>query len=191
MPGRFLQVPGGPVGYEAFYPGTLSPNQKEQSTLWTDRWNYEGRNQKLLATFGFTFDMNDAWWPACSGGMDDPADPSGRCWLVQGNQGQSNMNAGPFEPWNYGLGGSRSSKYIMGQCKDSLGNVLGGAVVQCFRTSDDLFIGEIGADDKGYFEIPCPNTPTDQHYLVGYYASGLLAGTTVNTIVPKWRDGTV
>jgi hypothetical protein len=188
MPGRFLQVPGGVAGYESFYPGTLSPNQKEASRLWTVNWSYEDRSQKLYAFFGYGWDATATVWPACSGVMDDPAAPT---WLVGGNQGQSDMNPGPFEPWNYGAGGSHSSKYIMGQCQDQNSNPLGGTIVQGFRTSDDMYIGEIACDDKGYYELACPNTPNDNHYLVAYYASGNLAGTTVNTLVPTWRDGTV
>lgn len=189
MPGRFLQVPGGVVSYEAYYQGTLAPNQKEQSTHWSNRWAYEDRSQKLNAVFGYGWEEpTDAWWPATPGALNDPAAPT---YLIDGNSGQNTFSPGPFEPWNYGAGGSRSSKYIMGQCKDSLGNALGGCVVKCFRTSDDVEVGiEAQTDDKGFFEIMCPNSPADQHYLVAYYQSGLLAGATINTIVPKWRDGT-
>jgi len=51
-----------------------------------------------------------------------------------------------------------------------------------------MYIGQVEADDKGLYELGCPQTPNDYHYLVAYYASGNLAGTTVNTILPKWRN---
>jgi hypothetical protein len=80
----------------------------------------------------------------------------------------------------------------MGLCKNAAGDPLGGVVIQGFRTVDDLYIGEIQSDSNGRYELRCPNTPNDQHYLVAYYDSTPdLAGTTVNTLVPLWRDGSI
>ena len=97
----------------------------------------------------------------------------------------------PFSPSYRGLGGNASRKHIMGQCKNAAGDPVGGAVVRGYRTSDDLFVGETTTDSNGRYELGCPNTPTDQHRLVAYYSGGtVLAGTTVNTLVPTQRDGT-
>jgi hypothetical protein len=98
------------------------------------------------------------------------------------------FHAGSYDAWHYGLGGSQTRKFIRGVCKNQAGDVLTGAVVQGFRTADDWYIGQAETNDKGEYELGCPQTPTDQHYLVAYYASGNLAGTTVNTLLPKWRD---
>jgi hypothetical protein len=96
-----------------------------------------------------------------------------------------------YDGWSYGLGGSQSQKVIKGQCKDQDGNPLGGCVVHAFRTSDDWEAGQGVSDDHGYYEVMVPWTPGDQHYLVAYYPGGSpKAGTTVNTIVPTWGDGT-
>lgn len=101
------------------------------------------------------------------------------------------MMCGAFSAWEYGLGGSQSRKFIMGQCKQVSGDPYGGAVVYGFRSSDGLPIGSVASDDKGRYELGCPNTPNDAHFLVARAAAAPeYAGVTVNNIVPTWRDGT-
>lgn len=85
--------------------------------------------------------------------------------------------------------GNSGVKFIMGQCKDDAGNALGGAVVQGFLTANDAFVSEATCDDKGYYELATPY-PGQAHYLVAYYATTNLAGTTVNTLIPTNRNGT-
>ena len=85
--------------------------------------------------------------------------------------------------------GTSSAKFIRGQCKDGSGNALGGAVVQGFLTATDTFVGEVACDGNGNYELGTVY-PGQSHYLVAYYASTNLAGTTVNTLVPTNRDGT-
>ena len=179
MPGAFnLGLPGGPAGIEAFYPQCFPKSCAEDSLLWERRWCYQRRSPMITSQWDDSFISAGAYWPMIrSGAM------SGEDTLLK-----------PFEfsNWEYGLGGSKSSKYIMGLVRDSLGNPLGGAIIKGFRTSDDVEVGiETTANDTGYFEVMCPYSPNDNHYLLGYYPTGPLAGSTINTLVPTWRDGTV
>lgn len=104
--------------------------------------------------------------------------------------GQSDYDSGWAHRWLKRCRGNGTVKFIMGQCKDSNGNAVGGAVVQGFVTSGDVFVTETACDDKGYYELGTPY-PGVGHYLVAYRAgSPDIAGTTVNTLVPTNRDGT-
>lgn len=79
--------------------------------------------------------------------------------------------------------GGQQRKRIIGTTRDGAGAVLGSCIVQGFRTSDDLFAGEMTSDTAGYFEF-CTSM-TENHYLVAYKAgSPDVAGTTVNTLAP-------
>jgi hypothetical protein len=65
-----------------------------------------------------------------------------------------------------------------------------GAVVQAFRTSDDVLVAETTADSNGQYEAGRCETGVS-HYLVAYRAgSPDIAGTTVNTLTGTNRDGT-
>lgn len=187
MPGCFLQVPGGVVSFEAYYPQTMPKPCLEDTVIWDRRWCYQRRSPDTVPQWDQTFISTGAWWPMIrSGGFG--GDPTNPVFFSDDTLG---FSCGAFAAWEYGLGGSQSRKFITGKTKNASGDAIVGAVVQGFRTSDDMYIGETASNDKGIYELGCPNTPTDQHYLVAYYASGNLAGTTVNTLVPKWRDGTV
>lgn len=72
---------------------------------------------------------------------------------------------------------------ISGVTKDSQGAALGGCTIQLFRTSDDLFLGEVVSDGSGNYSItPTPNVG-GPYYIVAYKAGGTdVAGTTVNTL---------
>jgi hypothetical protein len=187
MPGCFRQVPGGVAGYESFFPQVIPPLCLEGTIMWDRRWQYQRRSPDNVPQWDFTFLSTGTWWPMMSSGaFSDPAIPSG--FFMEELLGDLARN---FEPWQYGMGGSQSRKFIMGQCKQPSGDPFGGARVYGYRTSDTLPIGYVDADDKGRYELGCPNTPSDAHFLVAR-ASGSpeYVGVTVNTIVPTWRDGT-
>lgn len=103
--------------------------------------------------------------------------------------GQDTAQADAWSPMQRASRGNSGMKFIRGQCKDGSGNALGGAVVQGFLTANDVFVSETTCDDKGNYELGTVY-PAQNHYLVAYYASTNLAGTTVNTITPTNRDGT-
>lgn len=86
--------------------------------------------------------------------------------------------------------GNGATKFIRGQCKDSDGSPVSGAVVQCFLTGTDAIVSETTSQTDGTYEAPTPY-PGTQHYLVAYRSgSPDIAGTTVNTLIPTNRDGT-
>lgn len=86
--------------------------------------------------------------------------------------------------------GDGATKFIMGQCKDSGGSPVSGAVVQCFLTAGDVLASETTSNTDGSYEARTPY-PGQAHYLVAYRpGSPDIAGTTVNTLTPTNRDGT-
>lgn len=117
------------------------------------------------------------------------ADPAAALTFFEADQ--PGLGSGQFAGWEYGLGGSQSRKFIMGQCKQVSGDPYGGARVYGYRTSDGLPIGYVDADGNGRYELGCPQTPNDAHFLVAR-ASGSpeYVGVTVNNLLPTWRDGT-
>jgi hypothetical protein len=159
----------------------------EDTVLWDRRWCYQRRSPDTVPQWDQTFIATGAWWPMMkSGGRG--GDPTTPVFFSDDTKG---MMAGAFEPWAYGLGGSQTRKFIMGQCKQTSGDPFGGARVYGYRTSDCLPIGFVDADDKGRYELGCPLTPSDAHFLVARAAaSPEYAGVTVNNLVPTWRDGT-
>lgn len=181
-----LPVPGTSFWMWAAFQGTLPADYDDRSALWGPAWAPEKRGPRTSRTDEFTF--NKGRWPNRTGFVSDPAStPPG---MLDRNSNAFG-NAAVWDTWWFGFGGCASTKFIMGQCKNSSSVPLSGCVVQGFRTSDDLYIGETISGADGRYELKCPNTPTDQHYLVAYYdAATDLAGTTVNTLVPTNRDGT-
>ena len=182
MPGQIRAVPGTNTIY-AVMQATLF--HADGSSLWQPNWVYERRTPKTDWRRSWTWEGGR--WPARSGFYIDLA--ASTCLIL----GQSQVGSvNDAEPWEPPALGCHSQKYIMGQCQNSGGTPLGGAVVQGFRTSDDYYVGETVTNDQGNYELACPQSPNDQHYLVAYYdASPDLAGTTVNTLVPTWHDGSV
>lgn len=87
-----------------------------------------------------------------------------------------------WSPWQRSMRGNGRLAHFSGYTYNAAGGILGGAVVQGFRTSDDQFVGQTASDDNGYYTLGTPY-PSVQHYLVAYAAgSPDVAGTTVNTL---------
>lgn len=142
-------------------------------------WDYQRRTVKTRRD-------RQSWkskWPRGSFLSGDASTPL----TLAGNCAESGMVQ---YAWSvYGRGGHQL-KFISGQCVDSGGTAVPGAVVQGFRTSDDLFVRETACDDKGNYELGT-EYPGVAHFLVAYLDTATdLAGTTVNTLVPTNRDGT-
>jgi len=155
--------------------GWLTITDEERGDLWKPARNFGYRNRGPQAISWEWGPMNS--WPKSGFMSGDPSVPL--CALSQDAQ-QSDS----YGPWNLGISGHQRPYFIRGTCKDSGGNPLGGAVVQCFRTSDDLYVSEVACDDRGVYEVGTPYIGVD-HYLVALYASGNLAGSTVNTLRPS------
>ena len=96
-----------------------------------------------------------------------------------------------YEPYSCDGEGTRSLKFLKGQCVDASDVAISGANVQSFRTSDDAFAGyEVQSRTDGSYDLPT-NFPGVNHYVVAYIAgSPDRAGTTANTLVPTNIDGT-
>jgi len=184
MPGSLQAVPGTNTIY-ATMQATIPRPMAEDCDLWDVRFAMRSQLPRATPERGWSF--LGGRWPASSGFISDPAYP---CSLMLNGDLASGPDA-DFEPRNVLGVGNASAKYIMGQCKRATGEALAGATIQCFRTADDALESEAISADDGRFECVCPKDPTGAHYLVAYYASGNLAGTTVNTLIPTWRDGTV
>ena len=185
MPGSILNVPGGIIGVGNSML-QCTPNDPETSMLWQKMFCYEFRARNLQAS-EFGQSVNGGLWPSGNCMIGDPA----TFVCVDGNdsEGSSMGNMSYFEQWDVSLG-NQSQKYILGQCKDVNGVAIGGAVIKCYVTSGDIEEAQTISDSNGNFQCPCPFYNNVAHYLVAYDASGLRAGTTVNTLIPTNRDGT-
>lgn len=147
---------------------------EEKSGLWqpTYGWGYQDRGPQALAWQWATIQM----WPQSGFLSGNPSVPL--CLF-----GQDAAQMDYYEPWNLGISGHNTPYFLQGTCKDSLGNILGGAIVQAFITSTDAFDGQTTCDDRGVFQVPCFST--EAHYLVAYYPGAPdKAGSTVNTLIP-------
>lgn len=176
MPGQFIAVPGTNT-MEACYPG--SPWRTDRHVNWREWWNYDRRNVKTAWRDPFF-----SQWPVRSGFISDPASPA------SGIMQNDALHNDGFEAPSYGPGGQQGQKFIMGQCLDSVGAPVSGAVVQGFLASNDTLVNETTADSSGLYELGTPY-PATNHYLVAYRAGAPdIAGTTVNTLQGTNRDGT-
>lgn len=126
------------------------------------------------------------WSFGCRAGYGTPSGTDGAAPV-----GRSMAEADLFEPYSCDGEGTQSLKWILGQCLDASGNAAAGSIVQCFRTSDDAFAGEVNANSTdGTFAVPTPYVGAS-HYLVAYKpGSPDTGGTTVNTLTPTNIDGT-
>ncbi len=96
-----------------------------------------------------------------------------------------------FEPFSCDGEGTQSRNFLRGTCKDSGGTAVANAIVQGFRTSDDVFLGEVQGNTDGTYTLGVEASKATACYLVAYKAgSPDIAGTTVNTLTPTNVDGT-
>lgn len=96
-----------------------------------------------------------------------------------------------FEPYSMDGDGCQGRNFLRGTCKDSGGTAVANAIVQGFRTSDDLYLGEVQGNNDGTYVLGVEQLKAVTCYLVAYKAgSPDIAGTTVNTLTPTNVDGT-
>jgi hypothetical protein len=113
-----------------------------------------------------------AWWPASSGLLDVGALDD--AWSVQ--------------PYSWGTAwpnsGANGRFSLSGYARDFAGQIVTGAAVKLFRTSDDSLQASVTSDANGYYLVTSPFA--DGHYLVVYKAGPPdVCGTTVNTLAPS------
>lgn len=180
MPASFIAVPGTNTRYAAFQ---ATMHNEYETTLVRPAWAYQRRG--ITTDYNHLFTQFGGQWPNRTGSYGTAATGEG----LMGRDTGNGLWNGAFEPWQIGFG-TASQKFIMGVCKDEAAATVSGAVVQIFRTTDDLYVGETTADSNGRYEAGTPHTGM-QHYLVAYRAgSPDITGATVNTLIPTNRDGT-
>jgi hypothetical protein len=154
----------------------LAIHDEDKNDLFEPRYNYnyQARNSKQAGA-----GQGNMWlelWPVSR-------IASGDSTVSLALLGQDCSDVGRFEYQSSISRGMVRPYFIRGQCRDQNGNALGGAIVQGFLTANDLTVGEVACDANGYYELPTIYSGQN-HYVVAYYASGSLAGTSVNTINP-------
>lgn len=138
-------------------------------------WSYQKRGPASLRDQYGYFPL----WPVSRISSGDPSVPG----VVP--IGMDICEGGQYEVSMFGESSIQRVLRFRGRCFDAGTNPVPGAVVQVFRTSDDLFVGQCVCDDGGYYDIGTPFS-TDAHYLVAYKpGSPDIAGTTVNTLTPS------
>jgi hypothetical protein len=188
MPGYFQQITGGIESYEKYFQSMMPQLCEEKSTLWKD-WQCQYRSPNHVIPFAYTFATPDSYWPHNSSLLWN--DPAG-AYIAPTSLYMGTNN----EYWEYPggeQGGNHTSKRIMGQLFQSDGvSPWGGATVVALSvTQNYMFAGQGTADSNGRYEVPCPITPTDQHFVVAYSTGNpAYGGVTVATIVPTNQDGT-
>lgn len=179
MPGKLNLA----LGIASIYSTMQGYNFAEDKTdLWTLRYPNGNRGPKTNLKKNWT--QGRGYWPSRSGFCNDPATPSS---LILSSNFESSV--GQFEPFSADGPGNQGIKFILGRTKDASGNIIGGAVVQGFRTTNDQFVRETLSDSNGIYQLGT-EYPGENHYLVAYVPGAPdRGGTTVNTLVPTNIDG--
>lgn len=160
-------------------PGSLQPGHVERHH--EPRWQWQARAPK-------TWKDRNAWaslWPR---GNFGGGDVGGMGYFPLGSAEMG--SPGQFEPYSCDGEGCSINKFLKGVCRDADSNVVANAIVQGFRTVDDVYTGQTVSLNDGTYILPTDNAAGVQHYLVAYKpGSPDIAGTTVNTLTPTNIDG--
>lgn len=151
--------------------------------------NNRGNSRDFVSQISDLYTFNYEWdylkqHPTSMRWDTRPFWPVQTCGYDGGNMsGGQICNRGMWAPWHLGESGrNKVFFFAAGYTKNSSGTALGGAVVQVFRTSDDLLVSETASDGTGLFTAWSIYSGTN-HYFVAYYpGSPDIAGTTVNTL---------
>lgn len=143
-------------------------------------WNYQRRGPAAhLDRYGW-----HSLWPGGQMLSGDPAVPMGALGSCQESGGEW------FESPMIGYG-TRTTKFILGVCRDSSGAPVAGATVRGYRTSDGAFVGQVTSNDDGTYAVPTNNPASAQHFTTADKAgSPEIAGISINTLTPTNIDGT-
>ena len=153
-------------------PGSLQPSYSED---WNEpRWSWQARSPKTWADRN---QWTSLWsWGCKVGGGDD---------LSYSLVGRDISNSNGYEPFSCDGAGCQFKNRIVGQCLDASDNPVANAIVQGFVTATDDFVGEVTANNEGYYYLMTEQSTSTPHYLVAYKVGAPdIAGTTVNTILP-------
>lgn len=96
-----------------------------------------------------------------------------------------------YEPYSCDGEGTQSKNFLRGSCVDNTDVAVANAIVQGFRTADDVYLGEVQGNNDGTYSLGVEASKVTTCYLVAYKpGSPDIAGTTVNTLLPTNVDGT-
>lgn len=163
--------------YYAHQHGSLQPSFSDQYYPKWDRGGARGPN---------TWKDKNRWvslWPRGSfGGGNDGSNPYTPIGSDLGAVAQ-------YEPYSCDGPGCQTVRFIKGICYDSDSVIVANAIVQGFRTVDDVYVGQDVSRLDGSYVLGTDNSTSVQHYLVAYKpGSPDIAGTTVNTLLPTEID---
>jgi hypothetical protein len=161
-------------------PGALQPAYEELRH--EPKWDWQNRAPK---TNKDKSKWTSLWSWGCRIGYGMPSGNDG----VTTNR---DLSAGDlFEPYSCDGNGTQSVRFLLGTCVDASDVAVANAIVQAFRTSDDLYLGEVQANTDGTYGVGIQVAAGTPCYLVAYKpGTPDIAGTTVNTLTPTNVDGT-
>lgn len=165
--------------YSAHQPGS---HQRAFTDQYTPKWDRGyARSPK---TQNDPTRWYSCWSFGCRVGFGTPIGTDGAGWIDCSKKDL-------FEPYSCDGPGCSHARWIKGVCVDSVDAVVANAIVQCFRTTDDVFTHQVTAGEDGTYTVATfDQTGAVQHYLVAYKAgSPDIAGTTVNTLLSTHIDG--
>jgi hypothetical protein len=89
-----------------------------------------------------------------------------------------------YAAFDSGEGGKKATYFVKGTVVDSVGAPVNGVTINCFRTSDNLFVGTTTSLYDGTYMVSTPYIGVS-HFIVAYIAgSPDKEGTTVNNLTP-------
>jgi len=149
-------------------------SDEDKTDLYKPRfdWSYQGRHQAITRfdQYGFL-----SRWPRSRMMMGDPSQD-----IILGVDASE---GGRYEPLNFCDTGSQRGYFIHGMCVDGSGAPLAAAILDLFRTSDDLWVSSGQTDSNGIYSLPTPYNGVN-HYIVANYGPNTLVGASINTLTP-------
>lgn len=161
-------------------PGSLQAAFAEQTA--EPRWSWQQRSPKTWKDKNQWYSL---WsWGCRVGGGDLEGYAVGGC-------GNTMASKDLYEPYSCDGEGTQSRNFLKGMCVDGSDVAVANAIVQGYRTSDDLYVGEVQANEDGSYALGVEQARSTPHYLVAYKPGAPdIFGTTVNTLLPTNVDGT-
>lgn len=182
MGGLFINPTFANGGLDWQFPASELGGSMDDTVLYSDRWNYHRRGMQ------WTYYRNKwrSLWPGPSFMSGDPNSP-----MTHGGDDSAYGGANlAYDLPTHGAG-SQNTKFLKGTCLDSVGAIVANAILEAFRTADNVMVGQATSFANGTYIIGTDNPVSTQHYIVAYKAgSPDIAGTTVNTLTPTNIDGT-
>ena len=153
---------------------TFSITDEERTNLFcaSQNYNYRRRSPNSIR------DPNSfsSLWTRSGFACGDPV--NGITYLTGQDISDNGMG---YEPMQGGDTGSYRPYFLRGICTQA-GAPIQGAVVEGYQTTGDIPTGSGVSKIDGSYEVPTPNSPGVNHYLLANYGPNTYTGTTVNTV---------